>query len=65
MQPGEPRCGLPATQAVFWPGREPLLMCEAHAEIARNVGMAMGCYIAQQPVTEGVCGNSPLREPKT
>ena len=55
-------CGAPATQRVFWPGREPLLMCEAHAERARGVSNAMSFYLAQQPVSDGTC-SSITREP--
>lgn len=53
----ERACGKPATQRVFWPGREPILMCEEHADGARKVGAAIGCYIAQQPVNEGTCSS--------
>ena len=38
-------CELTATERVFWPGREPVLMCVDHCAKARRVGDAIGCYI--------------------
>ncbi len=35
-------CGAPATHRVYWPGREPLDMCERHARRALTVADTMG-----------------------
>jgi hypothetical protein len=40
--------GFPAVR-VFWPGREPCLMCVPCAVRAQGVGEAIGCYIHMEP----------------
>ena len=44
-------CVEPATHRVFWPGREPGVSCEKHAQKAQAVGRAMGCYIHIEVLT--------------
>jgi hypothetical protein len=57
MELNERICGEPATQRIFWPGREPLLMCKDHAEYAQVVAQTIGCHVVQEPVNEGICSN--------
>jgi hypothetical protein len=35
---------------VFWPGREPLMMCERHASMAVGVSQAMGVYLHTEAI---------------
>jgi len=51
----EMKCGKPVVARVFWPGREPILMCAEHARAASSVGTAMGCYIHSEPAVTGKC----------
>ena len=44
MNAGE-RCPRPATHRIFWPGKEPNRMCEAHALHAKAIADAMGFHL--------------------
>lgn len=45
-------CGKDAVVIVHWPGREPLFMCQTHADKAKAVGLAMGCFISTETTHE-------------
>ena len=46
------KCGAPAAARVFWPGREPLPMCERHAGMAKGASNALGMYLHVEAVIE-------------
>lgn len=44
-------CSEMAVAAVYWPGKEnPLRLCERCAARARNIGAAIGCLVAVEPL---------------
>jgi hypothetical protein len=42
-------CHAVATHRVFWPGRDPLGMCEACARRAQRISAAMGFHLVIEP----------------
>ena len=61
-----PRCGEPATQAVFWPGHvEPIPMCDAHARGARRIAEAIGLGLSVLPDLRGEACQSRDRKPQS
>lgn len=52
MNCGQRDCAEPATDRMFWPGAEPKLVCAPHAQAARNIGAAIGCYIHIEPLAD-------------
>jgi hypothetical protein len=51
----ERRCDEPTVARVFWPGREPLVMCAKHERGARTVAAAIGLHLHTEPATQGTC----------
>ena len=59
----EALCGRPATGKMYWPGRDPLFVCEEHGLQARAIARAMGFHLVIEAVHEegGVCSQSVRR----
>lgn len=56
------KCGEPAPIRVNWPGREPLVMCATHAEMAERTGAAMGLYVHLETLASpGTCQHARAR----
>ncbi len=43
-------CSLVATHRMFWPGHEPISVCEAHKKQALEIAEAMGFTLHMEPV---------------
>ena len=57
IRASEPECGTKTCEAkgvnhVFWPGREPLPMCEPCTDRAKNISAAMGFYLHVEPLND-------------
>ena len=59
----EETCGLPASESVFWPGREPMIVCVEHARALKGIAIVMGFHVASREAPPGAkCQNTPLRK---
>lgn len=45
------KCGMPAMAEVFWPGKEPLKMCNTCVARARGVMAALGYHVVVRPLS--------------
>lgn len=55
MRDSERLCGEPAFMRMFWPGRDPSLVCAAHSRKAYNIATAMGLHLVQEDADGGTC----------
>ena len=51
----ETKCGQPAWAKMYWPGKEPMLVCARHSRMAYNVAQAIGLHLVQEDVDGGEC----------
>ena len=45
-------CQIDATHRLFWPGKEPLAVCQRHQEWALEVAKAMSFYLHTELIIE-------------
>ena len=53
MAANEDRCPMLATQLMFWPGREPLDICDLCGRTGRGIADALGCYVYFEQIPMG------------